>query len=131
MPRYLIILLVTLGLTPLNLLAQQWRTEPLTPIDQRYMQDQHESIDDLARRHFGRQLNGSKDNDLAIMQRLLDDGIVGPAQVRPLQAIGLIMGSLLKSEYGLNWIVYFDRYGRSRSLQVPGFSKDFIFPLVK
>ncbi len=128
MMRYSVTLFVLLGLMPLNLLAQQWRTEPLTPIDQRYMADQRDIIDELARRHFGRQLNGNKHNDLAVIQRLLDDGIVGSQQVSQLQAMGLILGALLKAEHGLTWIVYFDKYGRSRSLQVPGFEKEFIFP---
>ena len=128
MSRSLLILFIVLGLMPLNLSAQQWRTEALTPIDRQYMQDQRGTIDDLARRHFGRQLNGDKHNDLAIIQRLLDDGIVGRTQVSQLQAMGLILGGLLKSEHGLNWIVYVDQHGRSRSLQVPGFAEDFIFP---
>ena len=126
--RCTVILMVVCALLPLNALAQQWRTEPLTRIDQDYMQDQRDVIDALARRHFGRQLNGDKDNDLAVIQRLLDDGIVGRSQVRQLQAMGLILGGLLKSEHGLNWIVYHDKHGRSRSLQVPGFDEDFIFP---
>ena len=60
--------------------------------------------------------------------RLLDEKIVGREQVRELQAMGLILGEILKSEKGLSWIIYFDKYGRSRSLQVPGFDKEFIFP---
>lgn len=111
-----------------QVLAQQWRTEPITPIDLKYIESQHDSIDSLAGRHFGRQLNGSKENDMAIIQRLLDDGIVGGKQVRELQAMGLILGSLLKAEKGLSWIIYYDQYGRSRSLQVAGFDKEFIFP---
>ncbi|MEE8059452.1 MAG: DUF3806 domain-containing protein, partial [Pseudomonadales bacterium] len=125
---YVIALLLLLGLMPIGVMAQEWRTEPLTPIDQQYMEAQRNSIDELARRYVGRQLNGKKDNDLAVIQRLLDDGIVGREQVRQLQAMGLILGGILKSEKGLQWIIYYDKYGRSRSLQVPGFDKEFIFP---
>ena len=32
---------------------------------------------------------------------------------------------------GLLWVIYQDKYGRSRSLQVPGFDKDFIFPVTQ
>lgn len=109
-------------------LVEQWRTEALSPIDRQYMREQRDRIDELARRHFGRQLNGTTANDFQVLQRLLDDGIVGPDQTLELQAMGLILGELLKSAYGLNWIVYFDQYGRSRSLQVPGKDKEFIFP---
>lgn len=111
-----------------TVMAQQWRTEALTYNDQQYMAKQRESIDDLARRHFGRQLNGDKYNDIAVMQRLLDEKIVGSKDVVQLQAMGIILGQLLKAEKGLGWMIYVDRYGRSRALQVPGFDKDFIFP---
>lgn len=109
-------------------LVEQWRTESLSPIDQQYMREQRDRIDELARRHFGRQLNDTKANDFQVLQRLLDDGIVGPDQTLELQAMGLILGELLKSAYSLRWVVYFDQYGRSRSLQVPGKDKEFIFP---
>lgn len=112
-------------------LFEEWRTEPLSPIDKQYMRDQHERIDELARRHFGRQLNGTQANDFQVLQRLLDEGIVGPQQTSELQAMGFILGERLKSAYGLNWVVYFDKYGRSRSLQVPGKSKEFIFPVTQ
>ena len=95
------------------------------------MQKQWDSVDALVRRHFGRQLNGSKRNDIAVMQRLLDEKIVRAEDVPLLQAMGIVLGRLLKSEKGLTWIIYLDRYGRSRALQVPGFNKEFIFPVTQ
>jgi hypothetical protein len=127
MPRQLIILIISLLLSG-SIFAQEWRTEPLSPTDQLYIDSQIESIDDIASRNFGRHLSGQKDNDIAIMQRLLDEDIVKSTDVRLLQGMGIILGSILKKENGLNWIIYTDEYGRSRSLQVPGFDKDFIFP---
>ena len=124
------VLLLALAFVPSGY-AQEWRSEPLSAIDRQYMVDQHEVIDDLARRHFGRQLNGQPDNDIAILQRLLDDGIVGKQQVSELQAMGLVLGELLKAQKGLNWVVYYDKYGRSRSLQVPGIDREFIFPITQ
>ncbi len=131
MIRYFVVLLAFCLLVPMSTYAQDWRSEPLSPIDRSYMQDQRNGLDELARRHFGRVLNGKKDNDLAVLQRLLDDGIVGQEQVAQLQAMGFVLGELLKSERGLIWTVYIDRYGRSRALQVPGFEKDFIFPVTQ
>lgn len=128
MPRYLLALFLVTTLSCNGVFAQEWRTEPMTPIDRHYILGQHDAIDNLARSHFGRQLNGHKENDLPIIQRLLDEGIVGRDQVRHLQAMGLVLGSLLKAEKNLSWIIYYDRYGRSRSLQVAGFEKEFIFP---
>jgi len=131
MKKWMLCLLIAGSLNSSPLLAQMVRTEPVSPIDQKFMEDQRDSIDDLARRHFGRQLNGEKGNDIAIMQRLLDDNIVTAEQKSKLQAMGLILGDLLKAQYGLKWIVYFDKYGRSRSLQVPGHEKEFIFPVTQ
>jgi hypothetical protein len=131
MRSHLFVVVLVLGLMSPGLMAQQWRVEPLSPMDQQYMRDQQAVIDELARRHFGRQLNGQKDNDLAIMQRLLDDGIVAAEQVETLQAMGLILGSILKAEHGLNWVGYRDQYGRSRSLQLPGVDDEFIFPVTQ
>lgn len=113
---------------PLSSMAEQWRTQPLSSIDKQYMADQRASIDDLARRNFGRYITGQKDNDIAVMQRLLDDAIVTSADVKLLQAMGIILGSLLAEERSLNWIVYIDAVGRSRALQVTGFDREFIFP---
>ncbi len=126
--RFMLLAMLSL---PLLSQAEEWTTEPLSAIDQQYMDKQRDAIDALARRHFGRQLNGDKDNDLSVLQRLLDDGVVKSAQVEELQAMGVVLGQLLKTYKGLNWVVYNDRYGRSRSLQVPGFDKDFIFPVTQ
>lgn len=111
-----------------SLSPDPWRSEPLSAIDIRYMGTQRESIDELARRHFGGQLNGKKENDLAVMQRLIDEKLVTADQVTQLQAMGIVLGQLLKTYRGLNWVIYTDKYGRSRSLQVPGYNNDFIFP---
>ncbi len=122
---------IVLMMGSLQATAQQWRTEAVSPITQQNMEAQRQSIDDLVRRHFGRQLNGQKDNDIALMQRLLDDGIVTSKDVRQLQAMGLVLGQILKSQKGLSWIIYIDKYGRSRALQVRGFEREFIFPVTQ
>lgn len=110
---------------------QEWHSQPLSEVDWHYMETQHDAINDLARSHFGRSLNGEKINDIAILQRLLDDSVVGREQVSLLQAMGLILGELLKREKGLTWVAYTDQYGRSRSLQVPGIDREFIFPATR
>ena len=62
------------------------------------------------------------------MQRLLDEQVVKPEQVQTLQAMGVILGDALKEEQGLNWIVYIDKYGRSKALNIPG-QRDVVFPI--
>ena len=108
--------------------ADEWRSEPLSSIDRHFMDNQVDTLDSLARLHFGGQLNGDKTHDLQILQRLLDEKIVKPSQTKELQAMGVVLGRLLQVEKGLNWIVYIDKYGRSRALQLPRHDDDFIFP---
>ncbi|WP_240554791.1 DUF3806 domain-containing protein [Oceanicoccus sagamiensis] len=127
----LFLMVALLALGSVSAQAQQWRTEEISPITVNAMEAQRQSIDDLARRHFGRQLNGQKDNDIALMQRLLDENIVTSRDVRQLQSMGLILGQILKSQKGLSWIIYIDKYGRSKALQVRGFEKEFIFPVTQ
>ena len=125
----LIVFLLLLCSNPTH--AEPWRTEPISPIVKNSMEAQRQSIDDLVRRHFGRQLNGQKDNDIALIQRLLDENIVTSKDVRQLQSMGLILGQILKSQRGLSWIIYIDKYGRSKALQLTGFEKEFIFPVTQ
>jgi hypothetical protein len=118
-----------LSLMTFNTWAEDyWRSERITPVDLDYIKVQHAAIDELARRHFGRILNGDKHNDISIVQRLLDEKVIDESETRQLQAVGIILGELLRVEHHLNWVVYVDKYGRSRALQVQGFEKDFIFP---
>ena len=121
-------LIFCLSLGSNSALAQQWRKEDLSAIDKTYMQKQRDAINDLAQRSFGRSLNGQKANDFAIMQRLLDEQVVKPSQTRLLQAMGVILGDVLKAEEGLNWTVYIDKYGRSKALNIPG-QRDVVFPI--
>ena len=109
-------------------LAQLWRKEPLSVVDKTFMQKQRDSINALAQRHFGRSLNGQKTNDFPILQRLLDDQVVKPGQTQVLQAMGVILGDVLKAEEGLNWTIYIDQYGRSRALDIPA-QRDVVFPI--
>ena len=107
--------------------SQEWRLSPLSPLDQRYIDGQIERIDELARRHLGRSLQGNSDNDIRILQTLLDQGRVKGTDTELLQAMGIVLGQLLKAQQSLQWVVYEDRLGRSRALQIPGIN-EFIFP---
>lgn len=119
-------LLAALLLTP-ALQAQEWRTEALSPLDQRYMETQVARIDELAMRHLNQKLAHDK-SDLKLLQELLDKGAVRNNDSETLQAMGVVMGEILKQEHGLQWGVYIDRIGRSRALEVPG-TREFLFPI--
>lgn len=128
-PGYLMAIFLVLGFmaTVQSAFGQQWRLEDITPLDRQYIDQQHERIDDLARINLGAQLKGDRSHDLRLMQRLLDQDLITKEDTVTLQAIGIVMGALLKKEYGLNWVVYTDAVGRSRALQVPGIN-EFVFP---
>ncbi len=120
------LLLATLLFSPL-LAAQEWRTEPLSPLDQRYMETQLERIDELASKQLNQKLQHDK-SDLKLLQEMLDEGVVRSDDVETLQAMGVVMGEVLKQEHGLLWTVYVDKLGRSRALEVPG-AREFLFPI--
>jgi Domain of unknown function (DUF3806) len=132
MPRLkllLLILIVWLGPTGAASSAEQeYRLGKLGPVDTQFMEQQRARIDELARFDLGKQLQGDKANDLGILQTLLDRRLVRADQTLELQAMGVVMGDLLASELNMEWVIYEDRYGRSRALKIK-YSDNFLFPI--
>ena len=89
----------------------------LTNVEWQFMAQQRETIKGLAMMNLGRQFNGDRKLDLALLQALLDKQLVRPDQVRELQAMGVIMGDLLAAELDMHWVLYEDNVGRSRALR--------------
>ena len=109
-------------------MAESFRVDALSSVDLKFMQDQRDFIDNTARRHLGTQLNGEKDHDLGLLQALLDDQLIGRENRQGLQAMGVVFGDHLQKEERLRWIIYTDKYGRSRALAVPN-QDEVIFPM--
>lgn len=119
--------LLALGALPAS--AQDWlRIEEPTKLDLTYMQQQRDYLTDLTERHYGRAFTGARDADLALLQRLLDDGLVTGEQTQALQAMGVVMGDLLAREFRLRWVIYEDRLGRSRALRYRE-TDNYLFPV--
>jgi hypothetical protein len=93
-----------------------------------YMAQQRESLNALAQTKLGRQFNGTRSNDLAILQLLLDRRLVRPDETRQLQAMGVIMGDLLADDLDMHWVIYEDSLGRSRALRYRQ-SDEYLFPI--
>lgn len=127
MKKLTTVLLLALLLSPAAVLAQEWRTEPISQIDRQFMADQRTTIDELARRHLSLQVTGTR-TDLDLLQQLLDRGLVRNDDTETLQAMGIIFGDLLEKEHNLEWIIYFDRLGRSRALAIPR-TREFLYPV--
>lgn len=104
------------------------RIEELSTLDNQYMAGQRALLGDLAAVELGRRFSGERDRDLAILQALLDRGVVNGRQTRELQAMGIVMGDLLAAELDMHWVVYIDRIGRSRALRYRD-SDEVLFPV--
>ncbi len=88
---------------------------------------QRELARDLARRHVGARLRGDIE-DLRVLQRILDRGVLGPDDSYELQALGVALGDVLADAYDLDWAVVTDRFGTSRALRYRDTS-NLIFPV--
>lgn len=117
-----------LSLTPALVTAETFRTEALSEMDRRFMDNQVAALEDITRREFGRQFSGVKQNDLNLLQNLLDSKLVKPDETAKLQGMGVILGELLRKEKALFWTIYTDSRGRSRALEIPG-KREFVFPI--
>ncbi|MFT5481505.1 MAG: hypothetical protein ACI9GW_000147 [Halieaceae bacterium] len=101
---------------------------PLTPVDKRYIEQQRERVDNIARSELGRQLSQNKQTNLEILQTLLDRRLIKPDQTLELQAMGAVLGNELAREMSMHWVIVEDRYGRSRALQLDT-NENFLFPM--
>lgn len=115
-------------ITPANKDKKWEQITSFTTIDKGHTQRQRKLIDDLARRHLGSQIRGNKHSDLALLQRLLDRGIIARQDTAKLQAMGVVLGDILAAELKLNWVIYEDDNGRNRALRFGNLS-DVLFPI--
>lgn len=104
------------------------QVEALSPMDQARLDAQRQVVRELAALHLGRGFSGDRARDLDTLQLLLDRGVVGQGETAQLQAMGVILGDLLAADLDMGWVVYEDREGRSRALQL-GSTRNFLFPI--
>lgn len=123
-----IVLSLFLAMLPALVMAEDFRTEAPSEMDRRFMENQMDALDDIARRELGRQLSGNKQRDIELLQSLLDRGLVDAEDTALLQGMGIVLGELLRKEKGLYWTIYTDKRGRTRALEIPG-KREFLFPV--
>ena len=123
----LLALILSLGWLPATA-QQELQITGLTNLDREFMRTQRSRIDELSRGNLGRQLNGQREHDLAILQGLLDRRLVRAEQTVELQAMGMVLGDLLAEQLGMRWVIYLDKLGRSRALRMPG-TDHYLFPV--
>ncbi len=111
----------------ISIASETPKISELTPLDLQYIQTQKFAIEEIAR-SLGQRFNGSVDNDIALLQRLLDSRKIGHTMTRELQAMGFILGDLLAKELNMHWVIYQDTHGRSRALRYKD-SENYLFPV--
>jgi len=55
--------------------------------------------------------------DLDLLQRVIDDGVIGKDQTFQLQSLGLAFGEVLVNEVGFHWVIVEDKYGRDPAIK--------------
>lgn len=106
---------------------EEVRIGALTDLDRRYMAQQRKDLDELAREEIGASFSGATDDDIALLQRMLDEGLVTGEDRRLLQGMGIVLGDLLARELDMHWVIYEDPVGRSRALRYRE-SDNYLFP---
>jgi hypothetical protein len=101
---------------------------PFGQADEKYLQQGRDRINQLSRRHFGSALHQQREHDITLLQRLLDSRLVTAKDRRLLQDMGIVLGDLLIQQFNLRWVVYVDKYGPSRALQLKH-SENYLFPI--
>lgn len=99
----------------------------LSFLDRSHIQRQIDKIEEVTRRNFGSGLHGSP-QDLNLIQRVIDRGLIDTKDRLQLQALGAVIGDVLVNDQKLEWKVYEDRRGRSRATCVKA-SQTCIFPI--
>lgn len=125
----LLCLILVLLVAPLSQ-AQPLRTDALSPLDKQHMDTAVGELESLARVKLGRSFSGDQQRDLELIQALLDRHLVDKDDIELLQAMGIVMGRLLQQEHNLEWVVYVDKVGRSRALEVP-MKEEYLFPVTQ
>lgn len=111
-----------------NSLTAEFEIKPFGPGDTLFLQSQQKLAKDMVYDSLLTRLSGDKERDLLLLQQLIDRKTLRPEQRRELQALGSVLGKILKKEFRLEWVVYVDELGRSRGLQIDN-TRQVIFPL--
>jgi hypothetical protein len=101
--------------------------DSLSWIDRNYIDAQVERIDEIGRLEFGTPVRHNRD-DIELLQRIIDKGVIARSDSQLQQALGAVLGNLMAKEFNLVWQVYEDKLGRSRALCIEG-TRNCLFPM--
>jgi len=93
-----------------------------------FLAKQRNRISEMVGIHFGRKIQGNR-NDIALLQRIIDEELIPRDNKEELQAMGVILGDLFTKEHKLlQWRVYEDELGPTQAVCV-GESVNCLFPI--
>ncbi len=128
-PSSWLVVLLACWLAALPTRAEEpYRIAGFREIDRQYLDIARESINSRARDRLGTAFRADKTHDLPLLQRLLNEKLVRADEIELLQAMGVVLGDALRSEYPLDWVRYIDKEGSSRAL-VLRHEQVFVFPI--
>ena len=84
--------------------------------DKARLDAQRAVVAEAAKQRYGATLNKTKD-DLAILQRLIDDHVFSPDNTFQQESLGVVFGDVLASETPLHWVMVTDEYGTDPTLR--------------
>lgn len=109
--------------TTAPLLRLEWiqepddRIVPLSEIEQDHLRRQREIVAEAARKQ-GRVISGAR-SDLDVLQLLVDRSVFDEEQPYELQALGVVLGDIVRKQFDYEWVAYIDSRGRTRALHRP------------
>ena len=107
---------------------KSWRTMDFSQSDHNYLALSRKRLTQKTQTFFGTQFHGARAHDIPLMQRLLDEKKITATQRQLLQDMGVILADVILSEFNVKWVIYYDKHGRSRALQLKH-SDYFFFPV--
>lgn len=116
-----------LGSTTSFAAEEEIKISELQKVDEIYLSHKRELASDLSFKELQKIVHGDK-RDLSVIQSLLDQELVGPADEQELFALGVLLGDVYVSEYQLEWKNYEDEIGKSRAVCLPR-TQQCLFPI--
>lgn len=84
-------------------------------------------VETTVQERYGTSLPGGAE-DLALLQRLVDDQVFRPEQTYELQSLGIVLGQVLAGHPDFSWVTVQDEYGTDPALRYKATSI-LVFPL--
>ncbi len=127
MPVRLVTLFFALTMASANAIEVEPEVLPLQLVDQGHLDRYRTTIEDITRTEFGARLHRDS-SDLRLLNRLIKNDFIAPADTTKQLAMGVVLGDVFVSQLGLEWKIYKDAAGESHATCIPR-STTCLFPV--